>query len=152
MKERTFGIIKPNATGRNLIGPIVERISEEGFEIVGLRLAHLSQKEAEGFYAEHSERPFFPDLISFMTSGPVVLFFECRWTECDNGGIYRKVGVSREGVSGTELVPGIITFRSKTGRGRWVVRALVAAFVELSFSAAGMLLGEIRSWLMRSLP
>ncbi len=73
MKERTFGIIKPNATGRNLIGPIVERISEEGFEIVGLRLAHLSQKEAEGFYAEHSERPFFPDLISFMTSGPVVL-------------------------------------------------------------------------------
>jgi len=73
MKERTFGIIKPNATERNLIGPIVQRISEEGFEIVGLRLAHLTTKEAEGFYAEHSERPFFSDLVSFMTSGPVVL-------------------------------------------------------------------------------
>ena len=73
MTERTFGIIKPNATGRNLVGPIVQRISEEGFEIVGMRLAQLSKRDAEGFYAEHRERPFFPDLISFMTSGPVVL-------------------------------------------------------------------------------
>ncbi len=73
MIERTLGIIKPDATARNLTGAIIQRIEDEGFRVVGMRQMLLSQNQAEGFYAEHRERPFFNDLVSFMTSGPVVL-------------------------------------------------------------------------------
>ncbi len=73
MAERTFAIIKPDATARNLYGPILSRIAEEGFAIKAMRLVQLTASQAEGFYAEHAARPFFRDLIAFMTSGPVVL-------------------------------------------------------------------------------
>ncbi len=73
MNERTLGIIKPDATARNLTGTILQRIEDEGFRVVGMRQILLSTNQAEGFYAEHRERPFFNDLVSFMTSGPVVL-------------------------------------------------------------------------------
>jgi len=71
--ERTFAIIKPDATARNLHGTILQRVIDEGFSIVGMKLTHLSPQAAQGFYNEHRERPFFNDLVEFMTSGPVVL-------------------------------------------------------------------------------
>lgn len=71
--ERTFSIIKPDAVSRNLIGEIQSRFEKAGLQIVAARMLHMSQQQAEGFYAEHSERPFFPDLVAFMTSGPVVV-------------------------------------------------------------------------------
>jgi nucleoside-diphosphate kinase len=85
--ERTFAIIKPDAVAKNATGPILARIEEEGFRIIGMRLLHMSRAEAEGFYAVHRERPFFGDLVAFMTSGPaVVLALEvdnaiARWRE-----------------------------------------------------------------------
>jgi nucleoside-diphosphate kinase len=71
--ERTFAIIKPDAVERRLVGKILARIEEAGFTIRGMRLQHLSKKEAEGFYAVHRERPFFGGLTDFMSSGPCVL-------------------------------------------------------------------------------
>jgi nucleoside-diphosphate kinase len=71
--ENTFAIIKPDAVEKKATGSILARIEEEGFRIRGMRLVHLSRPEAEGFYAVHRERPFFGDLCSFMTSGPVVV-------------------------------------------------------------------------------
>ncbi len=71
--ERTLAIIKPDAVGRQLVGPIVGRIEQAGFRIRAMRLAHLTKREAEGFYAVHRERPFFGSLTDFMSSGPVVL-------------------------------------------------------------------------------
>lgn len=71
--ERTFSIIKPDAVSRNIIGDIESRFEKAGLKIVAARMLHMSQEQAEGFYAEHSERPFFPDLVAFMTSGPVVV-------------------------------------------------------------------------------
>src|SRR3954452_22251415 len=71
--ERTFSIIKPDAVERGLIGKILAVFEEKGLKPVAMRMQHLSQKEAEGFYAVHRERPFFKDLVTFMTSGPVVL-------------------------------------------------------------------------------
>ncbi len=71
--ERTLAIIKPDAVGRRLVGTIVGRIEQAGFQIRALRLAHLSKREAEGFYAVHREKPFFGGLTDFMSSGPVVL-------------------------------------------------------------------------------
>ena len=71
--ERTFAIIKPDATARNLHGKILQRIFDEGFGIVGMKMTLLSPQAAQGFYNEHRERPFFKDLVEFMTSGPVVL-------------------------------------------------------------------------------
>ena len=85
--ERTFAIIKPDAVAKNATGPILARIEEEGFRILGMRKLHLSRKQAEGFYAVHRERPFFKDLTAFMSSGPaVVLALEhgnaiARWRE-----------------------------------------------------------------------
>jgi nucleoside-diphosphate kinase len=71
--ERTLSIIKPDGVGRNLIGEVLNRFEKAGLAVVAARMMHLSQKEAEGFYAVHRERPFFKDLVRFMTSGPVLV-------------------------------------------------------------------------------
>jgi nucleoside-diphosphate kinase len=71
--ERTLSILKPDALKSGVIGKIITRFEEKGLKPVAIRLQHLSQREAEGFYAVHKERPFFKDLVSFMISGPVVL-------------------------------------------------------------------------------
>ncbi len=73
MLEETLSIIKPDATRNRVIGKIVARFEEEGLEVVAMKKKWLSIKEAEGFYAEHSARPFFQELTAFMSSGPVVL-------------------------------------------------------------------------------
>ena len=69
--ERTLSIIKPDAVAKNAVGQILSRFEAAGLKIVALKMQHLSREQAEGFYAEHSERPFFNDLVAFMTSGPV---------------------------------------------------------------------------------
>ena len=71
--ERTLSIIKPDAVAKNVIGEIIARFEQAGLTIAAAKMLHLSKAQAEGFYAEHKERPFFPDLVSFMTSGPVVV-------------------------------------------------------------------------------
>jgi len=71
--ERTFSIIKPDAVAKNVIGEIYSRFEKNGLKIVAAKMLHLTQAQAEGFYAEHSERGFFKDLISFMISGPVIM-------------------------------------------------------------------------------
>lgn len=71
--ERTLSIIKPDAVGKNVIGDIVGRFEKAGLQVVAMKMLHLSREQAEGFYAEHKERPFFKDLVGFMTSGPVVV-------------------------------------------------------------------------------
>jgi nucleoside-diphosphate kinase len=71
--ERTLSIIKPDAVAKNVIGQIYARFEAAGLKVVAARMAHLSQGEAEAFYAVHKERPFFKDLVSFMISGPVMI-------------------------------------------------------------------------------
>lgn len=71
--ERTLSIIKPDAVAKNIIGKIYSRFETNGLKVVAARMAHLSEREAEGFYAVHRERPFFRDLVKFMTSGPVMI-------------------------------------------------------------------------------
>ncbi len=71
--ERTLSIVKPDAVAKNVIGEIYSRFEKAGLRIVAARMLRLSREQAEGFYAEHRERPFFPALIEFMTSGPVVV-------------------------------------------------------------------------------
>ncbi|MDQ3265053.1 MAG: nucleoside-diphosphate kinase [Myxococcota bacterium] len=71
--ERTLSIIKPDGLEKGIIGKVVSRFEEKGLKPVAMRMHHLSQKEAEGFYAVHAARPFFKDLVTFMTSGPVLL-------------------------------------------------------------------------------
>lgn len=71
--ERTFSIIKPNAVKKNNIGSIVERFEKNGFHIAAMKMLTLDRAKTEAFYAEHSARPFFGELVEFMTSGPVVL-------------------------------------------------------------------------------
>ncbi len=71
--EQTLSIIKPDGVEKNVIGKIIARFEEEGLTPVGIRMVHLSQQEAEGFYAVHRERPFFGELVEFMTRGPVVV-------------------------------------------------------------------------------
>ncbi len=71
--EQTLSIIKPDATGSNLIGKIVARFEEEGLRIAALRKIHMDKPKAEGFYAVHAQRPFFGELVEFMTSGPCVV-------------------------------------------------------------------------------
>lgn len=70
--ERTFAIIKPDAVKHKVSGHILARIEESGLEIVAMKKMHLSEERAQGFYAVHKKRPFFKDLVRFMTSGPVV--------------------------------------------------------------------------------
>jgi nucleoside-diphosphate kinase len=81
MVQRTLAIVKPDGVKNGVAGQVIARIEKEGFRIVAMRLQQLSRAEAEGFYAVHRERPFFKDLVAFMTSGPVVLM--CL--ERDNG-------------------------------------------------------------------
>ena len=71
--ERTLSIVKPDGVGRNLIGEVYRRFEQVGLKVVAARMMRLSQAEAEGFYAVHRERPFFKDLVRFMTSGPVMV-------------------------------------------------------------------------------
>lgn len=73
MSQQTISIIKPDAVGKNVIGKIYDRFESAGLKIVAAKMLHLSQEQAEGFYAVHKERPFFNDLVSFMTSGPVMI-------------------------------------------------------------------------------
>ena len=72
-RERTFSIVKPDATARNLTGAINDRIERAGLRIVAQKRLRLDRKQAEGFYTVHRERPFFAGLVKFMTSGPVVV-------------------------------------------------------------------------------
>lgn len=72
--ERTLGIMKPDAVKRKLAGAILTKIERHGFSVVALKITRLSREKAEQFYAVHRERPFFPSLITFMTSGPIVVF------------------------------------------------------------------------------
>ena len=71
--ERTLSIIKPDAVAKNVIGQIYSRFEDTGFKIIAAKMIHLDEVMASGFYAIHKERPFFNDLISFMTSGPVIV-------------------------------------------------------------------------------
>ena len=71
--SRTFSIIKPDATRRNLTGAINAKIEEAGLRIIGQRRIHMTREQAQAFYAVHAERPFYNDLVEFMTSGPVVV-------------------------------------------------------------------------------
>ncbi len=73
MAERTFSIIKPDATARNITGKVITCLEDGGLRVVAQRRIRMSQSQAEGFYAVHKERPFFKDLVKFMTSGPVVV-------------------------------------------------------------------------------
>lgn len=73
MIEQTLSIIKPDGVKRNLIGKITGRFEQEGLHIAAMKMKWLSTKEAEGFYAVHKNRPFFRELVDFMTSGPVIL-------------------------------------------------------------------------------
>ncbi len=71
--ERTLSIVKPDGVQKNLIGEVYRRFEQGGLQIVAAKMIHLSQEQAEGFYAVHRERPFYADLVSYMTSGPVVV-------------------------------------------------------------------------------
>ena len=71
--ERTLSIVKPDGVARNLIGDVYHRYEKAGLNIVAARMLHLTQRQAEGFYVVHRERPFFRDLCSYMTSGPVMV-------------------------------------------------------------------------------
>jgi nucleoside-diphosphate kinase len=71
--ERTLSIVKPDGVSRNLIGEVYRRFEKAGLTVVAARMIRLSEREAEGFYAVHRERPFFKDLVRYMTSGPVVV-------------------------------------------------------------------------------
>jgi nucleoside-diphosphate kinase len=71
--EQTFSIIKPDAVAKNIIGEIYSRFEKGGLRIVAAKMLHLTREQAEGFYAVHSERPFYKDLVEFMTSGPVMV-------------------------------------------------------------------------------
>jgi nucleoside-diphosphate kinase len=71
--ERTLSIVKPDAVAKNVVGEIFSRFEKAGLRIVAVKMLHLSREQAEGFYAEHRARPFFPALVEFMTSGPVTV-------------------------------------------------------------------------------
>jgi len=71
--ERTFSIVKPDAVARNLIGQIYGRFEAGGLRVVAAKMLHLTREQAEGFYAVHRERPFYADLVEFMSSGPVTV-------------------------------------------------------------------------------
>jgi nucleoside-diphosphate kinase len=72
-KERTLSIIKPDAIGKNVVGEVIARLEKGGLRIIAAKMLRLNKEQAQGFYAIHRERPFFNDLVSFMTSGPVLV-------------------------------------------------------------------------------
>jgi len=109
--QMTFAIIKPDAVRARVAGQIIQRIEDEGFQIRAMRLVSLSRREAEGFYAVHRERPFFPSLTTFMSSGPaIVLALEApdaikKWrtlmgatdpAKADTGTLRKQFGASIE--------------------------------------------------------
>ncbi len=71
--QQTLSIIKPDAVAKNVVGKILTRFEDAGLKVIACKMVHLSQREAEAFYAVHSERPFFKDLVKFMISGPVLI-------------------------------------------------------------------------------
>ncbi len=71
--ERTFSIVKPDGVQKNIIGEVVSRYEKAGYRVAGIKMAHLTKAQAEGFYAVHAKRPFFGELVNFMISGPLVL-------------------------------------------------------------------------------
>lgn len=71
--ERTLSIIKPDGIGKNVIGEVISKLEKGGLKIVAAKMMHLREEQAQGFYAVHKERPFFNDLVSFMSSGPVMV-------------------------------------------------------------------------------
>ena len=71
--QRTFSIIKPDATRRNITGKVIDKLESAGLKVIAQKRIHMTKDQAEGFYAVHKERPFFNDLVTFMTSGPVVV-------------------------------------------------------------------------------
>ena len=71
--ERTFSIIKPDAVAKNVIGPIVAKLEEGGLRVIASKMIRMTEAQARGFYAVHKERPFYNDLVAFMTEGPVVV-------------------------------------------------------------------------------
>jgi nucleoside-diphosphate kinase len=71
--ERTLSIVKPDAVGKNIIGKIYSRFETNGLTIVAAKMLHMDEAKAGGFYAEHKERPFFGELVEFMTSGPIMV-------------------------------------------------------------------------------
>lgn len=71
--ERTLSIIKPDAVGKNIIGKIFSRFEKAGLQIIAVKMLHMDEAKAAGFYAEHKDRPFFGELVEFMTSGPIVV-------------------------------------------------------------------------------
>ena len=73
MTEKTLAIIKPDAVKKNIIGRIIQRIEDEGFKIVAMKMLHLTKDEAKSFYIVHKSRPFYEDLTNFMSSGPAVV-------------------------------------------------------------------------------
>ena len=73
MKEQTLSIIKPDAVANNHIGEILTRFEKAGLRVIAAKMMHLTEKEAKAFYAVHKERPFFADLVTFMTEGPVLV-------------------------------------------------------------------------------
>ena len=97
--ERTFSIIKPDATRRNLTGAITAKLEEAGLRVVASRRIRMSREQAEGFYGVHRERPFFNDLVTFMTSGPVVV------QVLEGGGLLDDQDVVLRGLSLIEHVP-----------------------------------------------
>jgi nucleoside-diphosphate kinase len=72
-QERTLSIVKPDAVAKNYTGQVIAMLEKAGLKVVGAKMMHLSQSQAEGFYAVHKERPFFQELVRFMTSGPVLV-------------------------------------------------------------------------------
>ncbi len=70
--EITLSLVKPDGVRKNFIGDVIKRFEQNGLKIVGLKMLHLTKKQAEGFYAVHKERPFFHDLTAFMCSGPII--------------------------------------------------------------------------------
>ena len=71
--ERTFAIVKPDAVAKGAVGGVVDMIEQGGLKVIGLRMTQLTERQAQGFYAVHRERPFFKALVTFMTSGPCVV-------------------------------------------------------------------------------
>ncbi|MGP7816063.1 nucleoside-diphosphate kinase [Niallia sp. 01092] len=100
--ERTFLMVKPDGVQRNLIGKIIERFEQKGFQLVGAKLMHISQELAEKHYQEHVEKPFFSDLVGFITSGPV---FAMVWQGED---VIAKARLMMGKTNPLEALPGTI--------------------------------------------